>query len=99
MNPEIVKFPNAFFYKNRIKNCATDVTVAEDFRMIPYAVFGLESSMHPMQPLNNVYNANEVTFVAKLLRHMQELANPKQFSYGVITRCDQQRMEIMKQLQ
>jgi superfamily I DNA and/or RNA helicase len=96
MHPEIVKFPNAFFYKSRM---LTDVAVAHDFKLIPYAVFGLECWQNSTQTLHHVYNLNEVLFVTRLLRQMRELADPKRFSYGVITPYDRHRQEIVKQLQ
>ncbi|XP_031633386.1 uncharacterized ATP-dependent helicase C29A10.10c-like isoform X2 [Contarinia nasturtii] len=93
MHPEICKFPNTF-YKNRLISAGN---TKEPFDLQPYSVFSL-NYLQSNSDMINYYNSEEATFIIDMLKVMVKHADPKKYTYGIITPYAQQRSEIQRKM-
>lgn len=91
MHPEICHWPNSYFYENNLISASTNVDV--NFKLTPYAVFSLDCLQTNIGNIH-YYNKEEARFVIELLKILVKYADPKSFSYGIITPYSKQRSEI-----
>lgn len=94
MHPEICAFSNGYFYKNRLTSAPS---TREGFFLNPYSVFNLPC-LQSNQDMVSFYNVDEAKFIVTMLKVMIKHANPKEFSYGIITPYAKQRLEIQRLL-
>lgn len=96
MHPDILHWPNQFFYKNRLTSA--DQVDKFKLKLKPYTVFNLNyvQSLHTGQ--KHVSNEDEARFVRNLLDFLVTKADPKKFSYGIISAYSQQKNDLAKTL-
>lgn len=95
MHPDICRWSNQYFYQSRLVSapCTIDAT----FQLNPYGVFSLDF----LQSCNNgisYHNSDEAKFIIDLLKIVVRYADPKQYSYGIITPYSTQRKELQNHI-
>lgn len=95
MHPEICKFPNQYFYENRLQSINT--VHETNYRLNPYTLFALDCKQSNSNVIN-YHNKYETDFILYLLKVMIKYADPKIFSYGIITPYSAQAKSIKTQL-
>lgn len=93
MHPEICSFPNKYFYEDRLK-CAEE-TNCDSFKLEPYTVISLDFKQSNQDAVN-YHNSGEAQFIVDLLKVLEKLASPLNFSYGLITPYAKQKAEIQQ---
>lgn len=96
MHPEILRFPNAYFYKNQIMN-GVQVNGINSYKLRPYLVFKLESEQNFTQN-PHCYNTDEVDFVMELIKTVKSVIEPVNYTIGVVTPYAKQKQLIEKKL-
>lgn len=96
MHPEICLFPNKYFYEGRLR-CAEE-TNCDSFKLEPYIVFSLDFKQSNRDAVN-YHNSGEAQFIVDLLKVLEKLASPLNFSYGLITPYAKQKAEIQQYIQ
>lgn len=94
MDPEICSWSNKYFYNNQL------ITVPKPdrlFQLNPYCVFSLDC-LQSNADMINYHNMDEAQFIVSLLKLLVKYANPKRYSYGIITPYAKQKTEILSQL-
>lgn len=96
MHPDILHWPNEYFYKNRL--VSAEITKKFTLKLKPYTVFNLnfEQSSHTGQ--KHIANVDEANFVRNLLDFLIKKADPKLYSYGIISAYSQQKDDLAKGL-
>lgn len=91
MHPEICHWPNSYFYGGELISASSNVD--KTFKLNPYAVFSLD---YLQTNVGNVhyYNSDEAKFIVALMKTLVKHADPRKFSYGIITPYSKQRTEI-----
>ncbi|XP_055708241.1 probable helicase senataxin isoform X2 [Phlebotomus papatasi] len=93
MHPEICKFPNEYFYQNRL--VTNSLAIDETFPWKPYGVFSLEyTNQNQGDSHSTSGNAVGLDFVCTLLKVMLTKAPTRTCSYGIITPYSQQRNDL-----
>lgn len=95
MHPEICSFPNKYFYGNRLQSVNTEHS--SNFLLMPYTVFSLDCKQSNTSSVH-YYNQYEAEFILSLLKVMIRHADPKAYSYGIITPYAAQTRSIKKLL-
>lgn len=90
MHPEICKFPNSFFYNNKLIT-ATETT-DHQFPIQPYTVINLESFQSTSRT-HDVKNKDEAIFIALMIKEIRTLTNDN-YTIGVITPYQSQKDAI-----
>lgn len=93
MHPEICKFPNKYFYEDRLKSAKE--TNCDSFKLEPYTVISLDFKQSNQDAVN-YHNSGEAQFIVDLLKVLEKLASPMNFSYGLITPYAKQKAEIQQ---
>lgn len=86
MHPEICSFPNKYFYGGRLESVNT---ISQRFTLTPYNIFTLDCNQTNTDSVN-YYNEYEAEFIINLLKVMIKHADPKKYSYGIISPYSQQ---------
>ncbi|KAL9699282.1 hypothetical protein quinque_002723 [Culex quinquefasciatus] len=94
MHPEIVKWPNEYFYEGKLKS-NPDATKCDGFPFKPYTVFGLEYSQNMTQSAHQIYNHEEIEFVLKLLTEIMQCCH-RHTTIAIITPYTRHKREIEK---
>lgn len=94
MHPEIVKWPNEFFYEGKLKS-NPEATKCEGFPFKPYTVFSLEYSQNMTQSAHQIYNHEEIEFVIKLLSEIMKCCH-RHTTIAIITPYTRHKREIEK---
>lgn len=90
MHPDICHFSNHYFYGNRL---TSGPPTNDNFMLRPYSVFNLNFFQSNADHVH-YYNLDEANFVVMMLKVMIKHAEPKDFSYGIITPYAKQRQEL-----
>lgn len=91
MHPEICRWPNKYFYQNRLISAPN--TIDRNFQLNPYGVFSLKCLQSNIDGVH-YHNSDEAKFIIDLLKIVIRHANPKYHSYGIITPYSKQRTEL-----
>uniref|UniRef100_A0A1Q3G116 FHA domain-containing protein n=1 Tax=Culex tarsalis TaxID=7177 RepID=A0A1Q3G116_CULTA len=94
MHPEIVKWPNEYFYEGKLKS-NPEATKCDGFPFKPYTVFGLEYSQNMTQSAHQIYNHEEIEFVLKLLTEIMQCCH-RHTTIAIITPYTRHKREIEK---
>ncbi|XP_037044454.1 uncharacterized protein LOC119080290 isoform X2 [Bradysia coprophila] len=96
MHPDILHWPNQYFYKNQLTSA--DQTDKFPLKLKPYTVFNLNyvQSLHTGQ--KHISNVDEAKFVRNLLDFLLTKADPKTYTYGIISAYSQQKNDLAKVL-
>lgn len=94
MHPEICKFPNQFFYKNRL--ITANEIIDKSFPIQPYTVINLES-FQANNRNNVVENRDEANFIALMILEIKKFIGDK-YSIGIITPYQKQKEIILESL-
>ncbi|XP_017136075.2 titin homolog isoform X1 [Drosophila miranda] len=85
MHPEICKWPNRYFYEDRLVN-GQGLDMFLDSPLIPYSVINLGFTSDTSDPkTRSIRNEEEARFVAKLLAEMENHLPSKVYLYGLIS--------------
>lgn len=97
MHPDILHWPNQYFYKNQLTSA--DQTSKFALKLKPYTVFNLNyvQSQHNGHQ-KHISNVDEAKFVRNLLDFLLTQANPKNFTYGIISAYSQQKNDLAQEL-
>lgn len=96
MHPDILHWPNEYFYKSRL---VSDESVKHSkLKLKPYVVFNLDFIQSAHTGQKHISNVNEAKFVRNLLNFLVTKADPKNFSYGIISAYSQQKNDLAKDL-
>lgn len=90
MHPEICKFPNSYFYNNKLIT-ATE-TIDHQFPIQPYTVINLDSFQNASRS-HDVKNKDEAVFIASMIKEIRMLTNVD-YTIGVITPYQSQKDAI-----
>lgn len=82
MHPEIFEFPNKEFYQGHGKN--SYVFHDDRLKLNAYNVFDLNYKQSRSYSVER-YNNDEAEFVVDVLKEVLKLADPKEYTYGIIT--------------
>lgn len=96
MHPDILHWPNEYFYKNRLVSAET--TKNSTIKLKPYTVFNLNFEQSSYSGQKHIANVDEANFVRNLLDFLITKANPKLYSYGIISAYSQQKDDLAKDL-
>lgn len=96
MHPEILHWPNEYFYKNRLTSAES--TKQHTLKLKPYTVFNLNFEQSTRHGQKHISNVDEANFVRHLLDFLITKADPKEFSYGIISAYSQQKNDLAKNL-
>lgn len=91
MNPEIFKFPNQYFYDNKI---STSLSKLPSIALKPYMVFGLKYDQNMTQDMS-CYNTGEIKFCYHLCESLLTILPPN-LTIAIITPYLRQRDEVLK---
>lgn len=91
MHPEICHWSNNYFYQKRLVSAPNIVDTA--FQLNPYGVLSLDF-FQSCSNGTNYRNSDEAKFIIDLLKIIVRYANPKHYSYGIITPYSTQRKEL-----
>jgi senataxin len=98
MHPEILKWPNQYFYNGAL---TTDPDLVKHLEALnlkykPYTVFNLvDSDQNETQTSFNYYNDNEIEFTAQILEKMMiDYRMELGYTYGIITPYIRQKLEF-----
>lgn len=94
MHPEIVKWPNEYFYEGKLKS-DPEATKCDGFPFKPYTVFSLEYSQNMTQSAHQIYNHEEIEFVLKLLTEIMQCCH-RHTTIAIITPYTRHKREIEK---
>lgn len=95
MHPDICHFSNQYFYKQKLTT--NPIAIDYFFRLNPYNVFSLDF-LQSIADKYNYHNTEEADFVIEILKVAKEYADPKAYSYGIITPYSAQKEQIVKRL-
>ncbi|XP_055322824.1 uncharacterized protein LOC129578378 isoform X2 [Sitodiplosis mosellana] len=95
MHPDICHFSNHYFYGNRLTSAPSS---NDNFMLRSYSVFNLNFFQSNNDHIH-YYNMEEAAFVVSMLKVMVKHADPKDFSYGIITPYAKQRQELQTLLE
>lgn len=93
MHPDICAFSNAYFYQKRLTSALQTAAININCTLEPYRVFHLKCTQSN-KDMVNFYNIGEAEFVITMLKVMVKHADPKLFTYGIITPYAKQKAEI-----
>lgn len=93
MHPDICAFSNSYFYGKRLTSAPQTQTSCPNFSLKPYKVFSLKY-LQSNDDMMYYYNVGEAEFIVAMLKVMVKHADPKIFSYGIITPYAKQKKEI-----
>lgn len=96
MHPEILHWPNEYFYKNRLVSAKN--TECDSLKLKPYTVFNLSYVQTTHSGQKHISNVDEAKFVRNLLDFLLTKADPKVYSYGIISAYSQQKNDLAKDL-
>lgn len=96
MHPDILLWPNQYFYKNRL--VSDETTKKCSFKLKPYTVFNLNFVQSAHTGQKHISNLDEAKFVRNLLNFLITKADPKMNSYGIISAYSQQKDDLAKDL-
>lgn len=96
MHPDILCWPNQYFYKNLLVSAET--TKNSGLRLKPYTVFNLNFVQSAHTGQKHISNVDEANFVRNLLDFLITKADPKSYSYGIISAYSQQKDDLAKDL-
>ncbi len=96
MHPDILHWPNAYFYKNRLES--VEQATAFPLQLKPYNVFNLNFVQSAHTGQKYISNVDEAKFVCQLLDFISGKADPKIYSYGIISAYSQQKNDLEKAL-
>ncbi|XP_053684099.1 uncharacterized protein LOC128734108 isoform X2 [Sabethes cyaneus] len=96
MHPEILKWPNEFFYEGKLTSDLQS-TKCDEFPFKPYTVFSLEYQQNQTQSEHQIYNDEEIKFVLKLLSEIMKFCE-RHTSIAIITPYTRHKKEIEKDL-
>lgn len=91
MHPEICRWSNQYFYHNRLTSAPC--TIDPSFQLNPYGVFSLDF-LQSCKNGSSFHNSDEAKFIIDLLKIVVRYADPKRYSYGIITPYSTQRREL-----
>lgn len=95
MHPEICHWSNNYFYRSRLVSSST--TTDATFQLNPYGVFSL-NFMQSCNDGGNYRNSGEAKFIINLLKIIVGYADPKHYTYGIITPYSTQRNELQNHI-
>lgn len=98
MHPEILYWPNKYFYNNRLVSPNAIDTTKQQLDLKPYTVFNLNFVQSAHTGQKHISNSDEAKFVRNLLNFLVKKADPKTYSYGIISAYSQQKDDLAKDL-
>lgn len=96
MHPDILHWPNQYFYQNRL--VSAEKASVTSFELKPYTVFNLDYVQTSHSEQKHISNVDEAKFVRNLLDFLVTKADPKTYSYGIISAYSQQKNDLAKVL-
>ncbi|XP_058461382.1 uncharacterized protein LOC131436589 isoform X2 [Malaya genurostris] len=97
MHPDIVKWPNEFFYEGKLAS-DLEATKCDEFPFKPYTVFSLDYQQNQTQTEHQIYNNDEIQFVLKLLSEIIKFCE-RHITIAIITPYTRHKRECEKYLQ
>ncbi|XP_058838392.1 uncharacterized protein LOC131694054 isoform X2 [Topomyia yanbarensis] len=94
MHPEIVKWPNSFFYDGKLSS-DPEATKCDEFPFKPYTVFSLGYQQNQTQSEHHIYNNEEIQFVLKLLTEIMKFCE-RHITIAIITPYTRHKRECEK---